>query len=120
MLDIKPPTRLRRVRTEENIAAVSACINDDHQLSIRRRSEQVGLYYSTTRRILRKDIGVTLFKMQLLQELKSNEPPQRRIFGDWDLGKLAENSLLYREIVFSYEAHGAQWVRKCAELSILE
>ena len=42
-LNIKPPTRLRRVRTEENIAAVSASVNDDHQLSIRRRSQQLGL-----------------------------------------------------------------------------
>ena len=40
LLDITPPTRLRRVRIEENIAAVSASINDDHQLSIRRRSQQ--------------------------------------------------------------------------------
>ena len=31
LLDTKPPTRLGRVRTEENIAAVSANVNDDHQ-----------------------------------------------------------------------------------------
>ena len=42
-MDIKPPTLLPRVRTEENIAAVSASVNDDHQLSIRRRSQQLGL-----------------------------------------------------------------------------
>ena len=30
LLDIKPPTRLRRVLTEENIATVSASVNDDH------------------------------------------------------------------------------------------
>ena len=35
LLEIKPPTHLRRVRTKENIAAVSASVNDDHQLSIR-------------------------------------------------------------------------------------
>ena len=34
LLDIKPPTRLSRMRTEENIAAVSARVNDDHQLLI--------------------------------------------------------------------------------------
>ena len=28
LLDIKPPTRLHRVRTEKNIAAVSASVND--------------------------------------------------------------------------------------------
>ena len=38
LLDIKRPTRLRRVRTEENIAAVLASVNDDHKLSVRRRS----------------------------------------------------------------------------------
>ena len=42
LLDIKPATRLGRVRSEENIAAVSASINDD-QLSIRRRLQQSGL-----------------------------------------------------------------------------
>ena len=39
LLDIKPPTRLRRERTEENIADVSASVNDNHQLSIRRHSK---------------------------------------------------------------------------------
>ena len=38
LLDIKPATRLRRVRTEQIIAAVSSA-NDDHQLWIRRRSQ---------------------------------------------------------------------------------
>ena len=48
LMDIEPPTRLRRVRTEERIAAVSASVNDDHQLSNRRPSLQLGFCYSTT------------------------------------------------------------------------
>ena len=48
LLDIKPSAGLRRVRTEENVAVILASINDDHQLSIRYRSEQLGLGYSTT------------------------------------------------------------------------
>ena len=48
LLDIKPATRLRRLQTEENIAAVSASVNHDHQFSIRRRLRQLGrLCYST-------------------------------------------------------------------------
>ena len=42
LLDIKPTTRLRRMRTEENIAAESTSVNYDHQLSIRRRSQPLG------------------------------------------------------------------------------
>ena len=45
------------------------------------------------------------FKIQLLQELKPNDLPQRRIFDKWDPEKLAEDSLLYQKIVYSDEAH---------------
>ena len=100
--DIKPPTRLRRVRTKENIAAVSASVNDDHQLSIRRRSQQLGLCYSTSWQILRKDLSEDLvkpLKIQQVQELKPNDLPQRRIFGEWALGKLAEDPLFSKNCV---------------------
>ena len=40
-----------------------------------------------------------------MQELKPNDLPQCRIFGEWALGKLAEDTLFYRKIVFSNEAH---------------
>ena len=90
------------MRTEENIAA---SVNDDHQLSIRRRSQQLCLCYSTAWQILRNDLGVKPFKIQQLQELKSNDQPQHRIFDEWTLGKLAESPLFYRKIVFSDEVH---------------
>ena len=81
LLDIEAPTRLRRLRTEENIAAVSPGVNDDHQLSIRHRLQQLGLCYKeTTRKILREHLGVKSLKIQLVQELKPNDLPQRRIF----------------------------------------
>ena len=46
-----------------------------------------------------------LFKIQLVQELKLNDLPQRRIFVEWALGKLAEDPHFYRKIVLSDEAH---------------
>ena len=79
--------------TEENIAAVSSSVCDKHLLSIRRRSQQLDLCYSIKWKILRKDLGVKPFKMQLVQEL------------NWALRKLTEDPLLYRKIVFSNEAH---------------
>lgn len=48
LLDIKPTTRMRTVRTEENIASVSESVAEDREMSIRRRSQQLGLCYSTT------------------------------------------------------------------------
>ena len=85
------------MRTEENIAAVSAIVNDDHKLSIRSRSQQLRFCYSITYYYL----GVKLFKIQLVQELKPNDLPQPRIFCEWGLGKLAEDPLFYQKILFS-------------------
>lgn len=55
-LDIKPPTSVRIVRTEENIAAVAVKVAVDCDLSIRRRSQRLGLCYTTMWKIL-KDLG---------------------------------------------------------------
>ena len=48
LLDIKPKTRQKSVRSQENIDAVAASVDEDPNLSIRRRSQEVGLCYSTT------------------------------------------------------------------------
>ena len=69
--------RLRKVQTEGNIAAVLFSVNDDNQLSIRRRWQQLGLCYSTMWKILRKYLDVKPFKPQLVEELKPNDLPQR-------------------------------------------
>ena len=42
--------------------------------------------------------------LKLVQELKPNDLPQRRIFGEWALGKLAEDPIFYRKSMFSEEA----------------
>ena len=46
------------------------------------RLPQLGYCCSTTCQILRKDFGVKPFKIQLVQELKPNDLPQCRIFGE--------------------------------------
>ena len=51
--DAITPARRRNVRTEENIAAVNESVEEDPNLSIRRRSQVLGLCPSTTWKILR-------------------------------------------------------------------
>ncbi|QQP36291.1 Transposable element Tc3 transposase [Caligus rogercresseyi] len=82
---------MRTVRTEENIAAVASSVNENREMSIRRRSQQLGLCYSTTWKILSVDLGLKAYKIQLLQELKPNDLPQRLMFGEWALEQLDEN-----------------------------
>ena len=70
LLDIKPPIRMRRVRTEEKIAAVAAIVDVDRDLYIRRWSQKLGL--CTTCKFMLRDLQA--YK-QLVPELKSGDPP---------------------------------------------
>ena len=105
VLDIKPPTRLPRVRTEETDIELYRPVL---MMTLNYRFVAVRSNWasdSTTWKILRKNLEVKPFKIQLVQELMPNDLTQRRMFGEWALGKLAEDPLFYRKIVFSEEAH---------------
>ena len=45
LLDLHPPTRVRRSRSNVNIAAVTKSVREDRNQSIRRRSQALGLLY---------------------------------------------------------------------------
>lgn len=105
LLDNTRPNRAHPARSEENIAAVAESVSDDRDESIRRRSQQLGMSYATTWRILHKDLGLKAYKIQLLQELKPPDLPNRHRFSLWALEKLEENPLFSTKILFSDEAH---------------
>ena len=105
LLDDTRPIRPRAVRTVENIAAVNESFAKDLEESIRRQSRQLGLSYGTTWAILRKDLGLKAYKIQLVQELKPADLPKRHNFSRWALGKLAEDPHFGIRILFSDEAY---------------
>lgn len=55
--------------------------------------------------ILKKDLGLKAYKIQLVQELKPPDLRLRREFGGWALEQLDTDPLFYRKILFSDEAH---------------
>lgn len=103
--DTKPPVRRRNARSEENIAAVSASVRADMNVSVNRRSQELGLSTMTTWRILRWDLGLHPYKMVLAQELKATDHRMRREFADWALEMLEADPQFHRKIIFSDEAH---------------
>lgn len=105
LLDIHPSNIERRARTEQNIAAVAQSVRENRQQSIRRRSQQLGLSYGSLWRILRKDLGLKAYKIQLVQELKPPDLRLRRVFSEWALEQLNMDPHFYRKILFSDEAH---------------
>lgn len=99
------PVRQRNARSTENVTAVRESIQENPRQSIPRRAQELGLSQTSTWRILRRDLGLHPYKIQLTQELKVNDHRQRRSFGDWALERLEEDPNFGRKIIFSDEAH---------------
>ena len=67
LLDIIPPTRVRRVSEEENICAVAASVAEDRDLSIRRRVVR------NNKGCVIALLGFKAYKIQLVQELQPGD-----------------------------------------------
>lgn len=99
------PQRRRTVRTEEAIAAVERSVEEDPNQSIRHRAQELDMCPSTLWKILRKDLGLRAYKIQLVQELKPHDHLARRSFGEWAQNKIAVDPDFHKRILFSDEAH---------------
>ena len=70
LIDIPKREKPKIVRTPENIATVAKSVRKAPLTSIHRRSQQLNISETLLRRILHKDLGVTPYKIQLVQELR--------------------------------------------------
>ena len=80
-------------------------VSEDPNLSIHRRAQQLRLSQSSTWRILRNDLSLFPYKIQLTQELKPNDHLHRRQFADWARKQLEIDLDFGKKIIFSDEAH---------------
>lgn len=103
--DRRAPLRERNARSAENIAAVRESVQENPKQSINRRAQELGLSSTSTWRILRRDLKLHPYKIQLTQELKPNDHRQRLTFANWALGQLEQDPAFGRNIMFSDEAH---------------
>jgi len=118
----QPTTVCRRnARSAENIAAVRESVREKSRRSISRRSQELGLSATSTWRILRRDLGLHLYKIQLTQEFKVNDHRQCAMcsligfWSSWKLIQISSNkSSLATRPIFRYE-----WICEQAKLSNL-
>ena len=102
---MKQTKRNTTVHTPENIVAVAESVRESPSTSIHRRSHQLNISETSLRRILHKDLGMTLYKVQLIQELKSIDHPMRFCFAKWACDRLTEGADSRKKIFFSDKAH---------------
>ena len=72
LIDKPKREKQKTVRTPENIAAVSENMCEASLTSIHRRSQQLNISETSLRRILHKDLGMTPYKLQLVEGVKAN------------------------------------------------
>ena len=85
----KPKT----VHTPENIAAVAESLCEAPSTSIHHRSQQLNISETSFRRIWHKDLGMTPYKVQLVQELRPINHPMRFGFAKWACDRLTEDAV---------------------------
>lgn len=103
--DVKIPLRARVRRSAENIAAVRENVAESPDTSIRHRAQELNLSATTLHRILKKDLSLHAYKIQLTQELKPADHLNRRTFADWVHEQRQIDEDFSQKIIFSDEAH---------------
>ena len=83
----KPKT----VCTPDNIAAVTESVYEAPSTSIHRRSQQLNISETSLRQILHKDLAMTPYKVQLVQELKIIDHPMLFRSAKWACDRLIED-----------------------------
>ena len=113
----QPSVRRRNAKSAENIAAVRESVRENLRQSISHRSQELDLFAISTWRILRRDLSLHLYKIQLTQELKVNDHRQRRVFTDWVLEQLEVNPNFPKQIILS--PFLIEWICEQTKLSNL-
>ena len=96
--------RKRSIRTEDVIERVAVSITDNPKTSTRKRASQLNISQTTLCRILKKDLKLKPYKIQLTQQLLPNDPHQRLEYSESFLS-LCEDAIFIENVIFSDEAH---------------
>ena len=93
------------VRTTENIAAVKESVLRDPKKSVRRRSQELRLKRQSLLNILRKDLNLFPYRIQMKQTLSPADIVKRVDMCRWFIEQLDVNPAFLDNVWFSDEAH---------------
>ena len=94
-----------QVRTPENVERVRASAHDTPKRSVRRRSAELGIPRESVRRMLKYDLSMKAYRIQLHQRLTDADAVARSDMCRWFLRQIEQDQTLLARIWFSDEAH---------------
>lgn len=92
-------------RCPENVDAVRDSVGRSPKKSIRRRSQEMGLSRASVHRILKKDLNLYPYRIQIMQKLTPADMKKRVMMCQWFETKIEEDSDFLDNVWFSDEAH---------------
>lgn len=95
------PGRPRSVRTQQAIEEVRVSVRQNPSQSVRKRGQGLNIKKSSLHTILKKDLHLTAYKIQLVQELKPTDYPLRLNFAN----EMLQRFPTFENILFSDEAN---------------
>ena len=97
--------RLKTVRTAENIERVRLSVLQSPKTSSRRRSKQLGLSDTSLRTILKDDLNLYPYKIQIRQLLSDVDRESRVQMCNWFNDRLSADEHWLDDVWFTHEAH---------------
>ena len=92
-------------RTPEDVSRVEEFFESNPRISTRRASQELGLARTSLQRILKHDVKLFPYKIQIFQQLSAHDIERRLGFGRKMLRKLGSGQIDPNKIWFSDEAH---------------
>lgn len=103
--DIPKCGRPQNVRIPENIAKVRESVESNPGISIRRRSQELDISQTSLQRILKLELHMKPYKIQLVQELQIIDHQKRLNYSNSILKLHDQNVDFLRNLIMSDEAH---------------
>jgi len=94
----------KTVRTENAIEAVREIMEERPQTSIRHLQQEVNLSYGTTRRIVKNDLHLYPYRVQVTQELLEVDRPLRQRFCQVFIDTFHNNDEALEKVLFTDES----------------
>ena len=101
----KSPGRHRTSRNAENCGGVKKAITQSPSKSTRRLAQQVNIPRTSVNRILKQDLRLYPYKVQVVQQLLPADKLQRKTFAEWVNNICREEEYFTQHLITSDEAH---------------
>jgi inhibitor of nuclear factor kappa-B kinase subunit alpha len=103
--DAQKSGRPKTSRSDENVSTLQELMQDSPENSIRRTSSETGISKSSVHNIIRKDLELYPYKIQIMQSLNITDQVERLSFCNWASDVIDTYADAFNDVWFSDESH---------------